>query len=182
MAHIASIGAATVPEEREPDTFEWYGQEFRTNPDFSELDYLDFAEAAVGVNEKDPRAAAMVKTLLRAQVHPDDFDGFWRHTKKHMPRAEADNLMRLTQVLMEAFAARPTGAPSGSSSGQAGTGAGSRDVSFSPESPLAAADRLTTTDDPKVARVVGTIGTGRPDLADAVLRAHENRSKASHAG
>lgn len=182
MAHIVSIGSDVEVQEIEPDTFSWYGRDFRTNPEFSELDYLDFAEAAVGVDERDPRAAAMIKTLLRAQVHPADFDAFWAHTKKAMPRSEAGNLMRLTQVLMEAFAARPTGRPSDSSSGQASTGAGSRVVSSSPESPLQVADRLTTTDDPKVARVLGVIGSGRADLGDAVLRAHEQRSRASQAG
>lgn len=184
MAQIASIGTAVVAEEIEPDTFTWYGQQFRTNPNFSELDYVDFAETATEVDEMDPRAAALLKILLRAQIHPADFDAFWKHTKKTMPRSEGQNLARLTQVLMEAFAARPTGAPSVSSSGQTSTGTPSRGVSSSLASPLAVADRerLTTSDDPKLARVVGQIGASRPDLTDAVLRAHENRLRESHAG
>jgi hypothetical protein len=182
VAQIADIGTAVTAEEIEPDTFTWYGQQFRTNPEFSELDYVDFAEVATEVDERDPRAAALLKTLLRSQIHPADFDAFWKHTKRAMPRSEGQNLARLTQVLMEAFAARPTGVPSDSSSGQTSTGTPLKEGSSSLVSPLAVADRLTTSDDPKLARVVGAIGATRPDLTDAVLRAHENRLRESHAG
>lgn len=177
MARIAEFAAeepeVVTTEEAEPDTFAWFGQEYRTNPEFSELDFLDFTEVATNMNELDPRALVAVKDLLVSQIHPDDFDAFWKQTRSlRLPFGDRlTKLMLLTQALTAAATGRPTVEPSGSSSGQPGTVGSSKDGSSSPGSPA------SVTSDPKVSRVLADIGSGRPDLGQVVLQAHERRSE-----
>jgi hypothetical protein len=173
MARIASF--STNDGDRvteEVDTFDWHGLEVRLNPEFSELDLVDFMEEASQVDEKDPRSIGIVKKILQAQVHPDDFQAFWDHTKKVIrPGKQLEALMLASNQLISGATGRPTERPSDSSSGPVATVTSLRGDSSSPESPLSGMDR----------RVMDRY-QGRADIQELILRNAERRSEEQRQG
>jgi hypothetical protein len=170
VANIASFGAPST-EEVEADTFDYFGVSIRLNPEFSELDYVDFMEKASVLDTMDPRAITATKDFLRSMVHGEDFDLLWQTARKN--RQGLQGLMETANKLLTVMTGRPTEAPSGSSTGRPVTVLSSKDGSSSPESPLTAMDR----------RVIDRrLAEGRPELANAAFMAVEGRQRAQQAG
>lgn len=166
MANIATFGTPVLDQE-EPDTFEYFGVTLRLNPEFSELDYVDYMEKAKTLDTEDLGAVTATKDFLRTMVHSEDFELLWQTARKN--RQGLRGLMETANKLLTVMTGRPTEAPSGSSAGQPTTPVSSKPDSSSPESPLTAMDR----------RVIDRkLEAGRPDLALAVLGAVEGRQLA----
>ena len=174
MAKLGTFGDPTAVEEVEPDTFDYFGEEIRLNPDFSEMDYVDFMEHASTIDEKDIRAVTAVKGFIRTMVHQEDFDLLWDTARKKAPKGQQlKHLMETANALLELMTGRPTGLPSASSAGQSATVTSLKPGSSSPESPLTAMDR----------RVIDRkLADGRPDTAMAVLMSAEGRQRAQQVG
>jgi len=174
MAKLGSFGDVTAVEEVEPDTFDYFGVEIRLNPDFSEMDYVDFMDEARGLNELDVRAITAVKDFLRKMVFPDDFDLLWDTARKKAPKGQQlQHLMETANHLLALMTGRPTEAPSVSLAGRPVTTLSSKLDSSSPESPLTAMDL----------RVIDRrVAEGRTDLANVALMAAEGRQRAQRVG
>lgn len=170
MANIASFGTPR-PEDQEEDTFEYFGEVIRLNPDFSELDYLDFLEEAGGIDEMSVQAVTATKGFLKTMVHPEDFGLWWQTARRN--KQGIQDLMLTANQLLTVMTGRPTEAPSGSSAGRPVTTVSSKLDSSSPESPLTDMDRRVI--DRKLAE-------GRTDTALAVLRSAEHRQRVQQAG
>ena len=170
MANIASFGTPQA-EEVEPDTFEYFGETIRLNPNFSELDYLDFMEEAGSIDEMSIQAIGVTKRFLKAMVHPDDFGLWWEVARKN--RQGIQDLLVIANKLLTVMTGRPTEAPSGSLAGRQVTTVSSKLDSSSPESPLTDMDRRVI--DRKLAE-------GRPDMANAALMAAEHRQRVRQVG
>jgi hypothetical protein len=147
---VASLGSFGKRKDRSERTFGFFDLTVRVNPTFGQLDLVDFMESARAVEQDDPSAMALVKDVLRAAVHPDDFDAFWRVAKTE--QQDVEDLMAVLHAIVEALAERPTSQPSDSSAGLPTTAPRSSGGSDA----LAAKRRLEE--------------QGRPDLAVAVLR------------
>ena len=126
MANIGSFGKS---REQKKFQFTWFGVEIRVNPDLSELVLQDFAEEGSTLDEDDPRAYYMVKNMVKAFIHTDDFAEFWRISIEN--RQNSEDLMELIKGISEAVADRPTSLPSDSPAGQSGTAPKSKEDSFS---------------------------------------------------
>jgi hypothetical protein len=151
VAHLGEIGGDPNPDGR-ADSFTFGGEERRINPDFSELDIIDFMEKAQQVDENDPKAVTMVKDLFRGLVHADDFDGFWAACKKTHQTAES--MVKIYSDVLAAMSDRPSKPPSDSSDGRRTTGTTSKEDSY-----LVVLDQLE----------------GRPDLQAVAVRHQEQR-------
>lgn len=121
---MPSLGVfGTVRPEPDPDTFDYFGAQIRSNPDVSELDLIDFMEVAEGIELDDPAQsiAAMVdvKRFIRACIHPADFAEFWQLSRAN--RQELVDLVKIGSELVEAAVGRPTGRPSDSTGGPPST-------------------------------------------------------------
>lgn len=138
--------------EAEVLTFGYFGTEIRVNPAFGELDVFDFMEEASSLDENDPAAMTLIKRSLRACVHEDDFDQFWKLARRN--RQTSADLTQIFRQVLEAVTDRPTQQPSDSSDGPVSIGTKSTGGSSS-----AVVRRLEA--------------QGRPDLALAVVRAQE---------
>jgi hypothetical protein len=105
-------------QTREPLTasFKYFGEEYRVNPDLSELDVIDFLEGADLIEENDPQSIVMMKSFVRRNLHPDDFEDFWETVREH--RQTIQEVMALMWKLIEGVSGNPTGQPSGSSAGR----------------------------------------------------------------
>lgn len=113
MANLGSFGEA--PAEVEQDTFTWFGQEIRVNPELSGLSYVEFMVEHGDLDENDPRSFPAVKEFLRIAVHDDDFDEFWALGKKY--KQTLQDLARVVMTLIETVSERPTEQSSDSSTG-----------------------------------------------------------------
>lgn len=155
MASLGSFGVEREPAEQ--DTFEFFERTIRTNTELTEMDLADFMEQAADVDLTDPKSAmaamGTVKAFLRAAVHPDDFDEFWREAKAH--RQTLEDLMRVAVKVVEGMTGRPTMRPADSSDGPSETPGNSQDDLHS---------------------LVERVHPGRPDLQLAVLRAAGQRT------
>lgn len=112
---LGEIGGGNV---REPVTasFRYFGEEYRVNPDLSELDVIDFLEGADLIEENDPQSIVMMKSFVRRNLHPDDFEDFWETVRER--RQTIQEVMSLMWKLIEGVSGNPTGQPSGSSAGR----------------------------------------------------------------
>jgi len=108
-------------------SFGYYGATIRVNPNLSEVSVMDFLEQADTIGASDPRTMVVVKKWIRANIHPDDFDKFWKLVNDH--GVGTDDLMRLMWKILEGVTARPTGRPSDSSDGPTVTTSASPDTS-----------------------------------------------------
>lgn len=149
---MASLGKFGTVRDEVCDTFEYFDNEIRVNPNLSELDVLDFMENAVSIDLEDPEAILVVKGFLRALIHPEDFTAFWQAAREHRQRVE--DVQMVAKAIIEAVTGRPTTQPSGSSRGLPTTGPKSRGV--------------------KSNKVLARLD-GRPDLQLAVVKAQEAR-------
>jgi hypothetical protein len=172
MARITSFELGddfARPEGHEEDSFDWYGLEVRLNPDFSEVDFMDFINEAGGMDVNDPRSLVILDKVLRAQVHADDYEAFKEHTRRVIrPGKQLEAMLLASNKLMEAVVARPTQQPSDSSSTPGATVTSLKEGSSSQESPLTDMDR----------RVLNGPMAGRPDIGSLVLRQAERRAAA----
>lgn len=151
------------------DTFGWYGEDIRVNPDFSPLDMIDLAEeVAAAQQESGPGQisfgmATMVKKQIRLLIHPGDFDTFWSVAKAK--RITPETLMEVMTKVMEYISGRPTVPHSDSSDGRSTTTTTSESIRNEPVSPLTALD----------VRVAEREMEGRPDLRLALVNIAEQR-------
>jgi hypothetical protein len=121
---VASLGTFGVKHEPTEDTFGFFEHTLRVNPGFGELELADFLEAAAVVDEDNATASmALLKNVMRAAVHPEDFDTFWTTAKRE--RQGIADLMGILIALVEAVTDRPTERPSDSSDGPQQTSLGS---------------------------------------------------------
>lgn len=125
MAHLGEVGQSYDGRD---DTFTFQGNVLRVNPDFSELDLIDFMEKAQQVGENDPSNVTMVKDLFRGLVHKDDFETFWEACRKS--RQKPATMVELYSKVVEKMADRPSEPLSASSSGQRPTATTSKEDSF----------------------------------------------------
>jgi hypothetical protein len=112
------IGDLTGTSEPAPPliaTFGYFGETIRVNPDLTEVDMIDFLDSANSVDQNDPKSMTMVKDLVRAHVHPDDFDQFWELRRKNRQGVQAT--VATVWQIVAAVTQRPTGRPSDSSGG-----------------------------------------------------------------
>jgi hypothetical protein len=170
---IANFGDDSVAIDR-VDTFGWYGNDIRTNPNFSPLDVLDLAEemqeSAQGEQNSVQSAmlqATMMKRQLRMIVHPDDFDTFWRIAKEK--RITPETLMQVMESVIQYITARPTVPQSDSSDGRQSITTTSVSTHEEPVSPLTALDE----------RVLERDYPGRPDVALTLVNIAERRHVAA---
>ena len=98
-------------------TFGWFSESIRVHPLAGELTYMDFMARASEVDEEDQaEGVKLTMEFLRGQVHPDDWDLFWRIAREK--RQTLEQLMRVSKSIVEAVSGFPTGQPSDSSVGQ----------------------------------------------------------------
>lgn len=137
-----------LPAEETFDFFEL--EELRLLP-FGEADLMDFFEVANGVDENSTAALPLIKTTLRAAIHPDDFERFWTVAKRE--RQGVAELLEIMYAVVEMTTGRPTSQPSGSTDGLPATATNS-------------------TDDLSSQVITRLVTGGRPDLALMVDDAH----------
>lgn len=151
--HLGDFGQA---REALDVTFGWFGATLRVHPDLTGLEQIDLVEQAMDLDETDPHVMTVLKDQLRAVVHDDDFDEFWRLAREN--RQRPDDLLRFEQDLFESLTGHPTGRQSGSSNGPTTT-------------PPTSEDRSSALADRVVARLEAE---GRADLAEVVLLRQES--------
>lgn len=161
MTHIGKVSINRDSSEAmfelpdESAEFEFEGDTFRVNPNYSELDTVDFMDEANRIDENDPRSIALVKTSLRAIVHEEDFNKFWGACRKG--KYGVVEIMSVYWAILDSLTKRPTDPPPGSSTGRRSTLENSKDGSY-----LRVLDRLD----------------GRPDLQAAVVEMREESLRA----
>ena len=149
-----SFGDAGEVSEIDYVSVTYFGTPLRVlgSSDDLEIALQEFMEVAVALDEEDPSSVVAVRTLIRAILHPDDFDSYWATVKRH--RQGIQKQMAFAKAVMESVTGNPIDALSDSSGGQPTTPANSEDdVSYR------AQRRLEE--------------SGRPDLAYAVLLRRE---------
>lgn len=137
MASLGTFGVVRPPLELD---FDWFGATIRVDPRASDLSFTEFMSVADGitlpdfddVDDDNPTAeqlqqmaaavnamTAVTKALqrmLRDQIHPQDWDTFWRLAKEN-GQQNSDLLAvskALSQEITEYAAGFPTGQPSDS--------------------------------------------------------------------
>lgn len=136
--------------------------------DIEELDEEEAREKLAGqlntLNRVVITGYRLVKDSLRAVIHPDDFDAYWKLAKDNGQRIRdlMADLKRITASVVEAESGFPTTPPSASQPGPASTPVRSADGSSS-----AVAPGSSDTDRALV------LLRGRPDLQEFVVMAEE---------
>ena len=97
-------------------TFTYFGERYAVNPDLSELDVIDFLEAAETIDATDSRSMTMLKSFVRRVLAEQDFEAFWQTVRDR--RQTIQEVMELMWKLIEGVSGNPTGQPSGSSAGR----------------------------------------------------------------
>ncbi len=182
------------PVEPVEMVFTYFGRRFRVHPELSETMLIELyaraAETRIGedaarqtVGSRMVQGAQEQKDYVRAHIHPDDFDEFWRTALEQ--RQTYGDLMVVTLRLIGLLTERdPTSPPSGSSDGRPDT---------SPNSPSGASspDGDESTDppgwwppdlpyNPQAANFVEKFEQeGRPDKANMVMLAQESAASRS---
>lgn len=105
-------GAARAPVTAR---FWYFGTRLRVNPGLTELDVVDLLEQANNVKMDDPNSMTMTKDYVRAHIHPEDFDAFWKLVKAN--HQDTTDIMTLCWKLLDAITANPTGERQDSSGG-----------------------------------------------------------------
>jgi hypothetical protein len=122
--------ATVVGPSEDVITFE--GRPYRIAERYALMPLLQFAHIArAGATTDDMEALAVVYNVLRAAVHPDDWDAFCEHATD--AGASMEDLMPVVTEAVQAMTARPTVRPSDSSDGPTTTEQSSSDGSSSPE-------------------------------------------------
>lgn len=149
-------GHAPEPaDEAEYGTIAYFGEDIRValDPLSLELSFEEFMDLASGLEgAEDPRAFGVVRTFLRAIVHPDDFSKFWRLVKAN--RQDTMKQVEFGKYVVEQVSGHPTEQRSDSARGPLRT-------------PPNSGDDVSS-------RVQARLeGEGRPDLALVVLHRRE---------
>lgn len=168
---VQKTAAASDGKPREPDTFEFEGEDFRvvdTVPSLLPLMQFAAAMAATDDGSIDMNGLAAMYNMLRYCIEPADWARFERLAMK--AKAGAEDLLPITETVWEAVTSRPTNGPSGSPDGPSNTSTSSRAGSHSPTDPRSGTDRSTGR--PSVIEGVATENPdawapppGRPDLS-----------------
>jgi hypothetical protein len=188
---IGTLGRRRAPLDLE---FDYFGSTIRVHPQASdaiELDFLDHVhdlemedlekldadnlseaemlEVARKLGRVTAAAYERIMGALRALVHPDDWDTYWRLGKdnRQLIKDRMADIKAITAAVVEADTGFPTGRPSGSPTGPATTPPNSAAVSSS-----AAAGR------PSDADAALVMLRGRPDLQEFVILQEE--AEAAH--
>jgi len=149
--------------------FPFFGKEIRVHPLAGELSYLKFMEAASKIDEdNESEGLPLVMGFLRQQIHPDDFDEFYDIATRK--RQKMQDLMNVSNKVLEAMTDFPTGQPSDSQPTPQKTGPRSKAASS-----RAGTSRARRTGAAKSAAAL-TLLKGRPDLQQAVALAQEAQS------
>lgn len=109
-------------------TFGYFGVKIRVNPTLSEFVMVEFMDQASRVDENDPRAVTMTKDFIRALIHEDDFEEFWKIARSR--RQGSTDIQKMAAKILESVSGRPTGLPSDSASGQPETIVNLKDDSY----------------------------------------------------
>lgn len=187
MPSLGNFGTDRPPIDLD---FGWFGATIRVNPRASDLSLTEFMSAAEGIQLPDldgvdednltpaqvqQMAAAMnsmasvtraVKTLVRDQIHPDDWDTFWKLAIAN-GQQNAD-LVALSKALAAEIAEHAAGFPTGPSSGSAPTPKSTKPRS-SADSSSAAAKR----------RELASSPTGSPAESPETRRRHQVQDDAA---
>ncbi len=168
MARIGSLGAVRDAVDLD---FEYFGLIIRVNPDLTDLNQIDFLEAAADIDETNVvKGMKAIGTYLHDLIHPDDWDTFWLASKAN--RQQLEDLMNTAHAILEAVSGFPTGQPSDSSDGRPTTsqksGAGT-----SSQRRVARRRKAIESD----SRAALSLVQGRPDLKVVVADAHLARAE-----
>jgi len=143
--------------------FRWHGSAIRVNPDYSDLDFIEFLDEAASVDAADTVGAQRATmAFLRSQVHPEDWDRFRVLNRAH--HQQFKDLMELAAAIVVWHTRFPTGQRSGSPPGPVSTEARSPDAY---SSAVTASMRELK---------------GRPDLKMFIWAAHQERERARQPG
>jgi hypothetical protein len=168
--HLGELGTPRAPVDMD---FPYFGEVIRVHPDASDLAVAELMLKAqdidlgdVDINDPDSWDPQTTKTLveaenlamnmIRQQIHPDDWDRFWKTARAN--RQNTIDLMALVKTLAAEVAKFPTGPSSASSGGRRKTKPKSKGGSSSQVS----------------ARALKLLD-GRPDLKTAVWQAEQAR-------
>jgi hypothetical protein len=165
MAIIKSLGELGVVHDDVEVTFQYFGETIRVHPLAGELSYVEFMANAASIDEEDDRQGLpLMMDFLKEQIHPDDFDQFFKLAKLH--RQSLQELMGVSRAILENATGFPTGQPSDSPAGRRATPKKSRAGSSSRGTSRARGGR------PAAERAMEML-EGRPDLQMVVVRAQE---------
>jgi hypothetical protein len=176
MARIHLDGDFGTQRDAVDADFRYFGETIRVHPDASDLHHAELMLVATGIDLGDididdpttwtnEQAAALQKAndavlqAIRGQIHPDDWDRFFKTAKTN--RQSTFDLMAVSQKVAEAVAGFPTGQPSASSAGRPNTRRSSKGAGSSRRAAQSAR------------RALRLIGDDRPDLQMAAVRAYE---------
>lgn len=163
--------------------FGFFGTKIRANANASDLGFIEFltkAETMDQINEVE--AVRLVMDYLRDQIHPGDWDEFWRLAKANGQSSE--DLMMVSHQIQEAMSGFPTGQPSASRAGRRATARKSGDASRSRATRTRAArsraagvveGEVVSKEDTVMSRAMELL-EGRGDLKVAVWEAHKARA------
>lgn len=99
--------------------FTWYGTAIRVHPLASVLDLMEFMAVAGELDERDPALIPPLVRLLKAYVHPQDYQTFWRLSRAN--HAKPETFMGIVKAITEFVAERPTERPAASTAGPPST-------------------------------------------------------------
>jgi len=157
VPQLGSFGTAptsVVVTQPRYGSVDYFGVPIRVVADSEllEIDLEEFMAAATQMDAQDMQALGAVHHFLRRMVHPDDFRKFWDAVRQN--RQGIEQQMEFARYLVEAATGHPTDGPSDSSAGPSATAPSSEDDLSS------RAQRNLE-------------GSGRPDLAVAVIQRRE---------
>lgn len=95
---LGTFGTKKEQQVVEETTFEWFGVEICLSPKrFNELEFIDLMESMSSVEETDPRAATMIKSMFRGVLAkeraPEETRALWSHLgdlRARLDKAEHD--------------------------------------------------------------------------------------------
>lgn len=197
--NIGTLGRTREPLDLE---FSYFGATIRVHPqatdavemeflrvggdvDMKELEGVDLAQIDALPRDKQVKllramgrrveaAHTALMTSLRALIHPDDYDMYWRLGMEHgqQIRDRMADVRAITTAVVEATTDFPTGPLSGSPAGPATTPPASGDASPSP-APPAARGRASDLE------MSLALERGRPDLQEFYVMEAEAREAAA---
>jgi hypothetical protein len=178
-----TFGTARAPIDAD---FPYFGETIRLHPDANDLVYTEMMMKAQAIDLGDmdiddpstwdqeaiaaaKEAADLAADMIRQQIHPDDWDRFWKTARAN--RQNTIDVMGLSQTLAEVVANFPTGPSPASSPGRRTTKSRSKAGSSS---------RARRTRSPSTRDTVVTLDLfkGRPDLKAAAWQSEMARRAA----
>lgn len=178
---IGELGTVRTAEDAAV-VFGYFGTRLRANPLASDLAFIEFLDKAENLDKvNEVEAVRLVLDYLREQIHPDDWDEFWRLAKAN--HQTSTDLMLVSHQIQGAIAGFPTGQPSVSRAGRRATArkSGARSPSRATQT-RASRSRAGVVDGEVVSRQDVVMGRamelldGRPDLKVAVWEAQQARA------